>query len=685
MIPRVSSILGFPEEKGTIRVGPELEGELWSPEASGGGGGWKEPSCAIATLAAVPDMDKNASSSRLSQIGGEKRRGSELSRGWRCDGMRHGGRPTRFKTRPVEEVDRGEPSELQYWTSFAVSLTVSVGIPVNNGSRPRQTRPRPLPTSPHNFYQSPPLPDTAATNRCYDSTTNTPPSSSPRRCSPTPHVRPRPTQDRVSAWMETLARAPSPPHRTHLFHQISVLLLTFSAYAAFHASRKPPSIVKSVLGPEVSFPDAPNATASAGWPPFDGPRGPHRLGELDLAFLSSYSAGMYFAGHAGDRVDLRRFLALGMLGSGVTTIAFGLGYWWDVHRLAFFLAVQIASGLFQSIGWPCVVAVLGNWFGKSKRGLIMGIWTSNTSVGNILGSVVASAVLEYGWGWSFVLPGVLIMVVGFVVLAFLVVSPKDLGFEPAASEIEMNENGEGNASVGNLEGGQGEDTTLLASEAPDLDPESAIGFLEAWRLPGVAPYACCLFFSKLVAYTFLYWLPFYIRHTAVAGKHLSNKTAGILSTIFDVGGVFGGITAGYISDKMGARAVTSLFFLFLSIPTLILYRVYGSISNTSNTVLMFLSGFFVNGPYSLITTAVAADLGTQDMIKGNSRALATVTAIIDGTGSVGAALGPLLTGYISTRGWNSVFVMLILATSLAGTFVIHIAKAEVASKIGERK
>ncbi|MQL91629.1 hypothetical protein Taro_024243 [Colocasia esculenta] len=64
------------------------------------------------------------------------------------------------------------------------------------------------------------------------------------------------------------------------------------------------------------------------------------------------------------------------------------------------------------------------------------------------------------------------------------------------------------------------------------------------------------------------------------------------------------------------------------------------------------------------------------MIKGNLRALAAVTAIIDGTGSVGAALGPLLTGYISTRGWNSVFVMLILATSLAGTFVIHIAKAE---------
>jgi hypothetical protein len=43
--------------------------------------------------------------------------------------------------------------------------------------------------------------------------------------------------------------------------------------------------------------------------------------------------------------------------------------------------------------------------------------------------------------------------------------------------------------------------------------DPAIGFLEAWQIPGVATYALCLFFSKLVAYTFLYWLPFYISQT----------------------------------------------------------------------------------------------------------------------------------------------------------------------------
>ncbi|KAF6147642.1 hypothetical protein GIB67_031633 [Kingdonia uniflora] len=481
----------------------------------------------------------------------------------------------------------------------------------------------------------------------------------------------------------------SPPgfnlsQRTLTFYQTTVFLITFFAYASFHAARKPPSIVKSVLGPEINSIRSNSSKIIAGWAPFDGKRGNHRLGELDLAFLSSYAIGMYFAGHVGDRINIRSFLAFGMIGSGFCSVGFGLGFWLNVHKLGFYLGVMIMSGLFQSIGWPCVIAVVGNWFGKSKRGLIMGVWSSNTSVGNIVGSIVASSVLEFGWGWSFVLPGVFIVFVGVVVFLFLIVSPEDAGFEVLGREIEMNAPGEESVKLETIVEEEEDEVGLLQGEV-NGSTIVVIGFLEAWRLPGVAPYAFCLFFSKLVAYTFLYWLPFYIRHTAVAGVHLSHKAAGVLSTVFDVGGVLGGISSGYISDKIEARAVTSITFFLFSIPALILYRVYGSISMYTNIGLMFLSGFFVNGPYSLITTAIAADLGTQSSAKGNSRALATVTAIIDGTGSVGAALGPLLTGYISTRGWNGVFVMLIGAIFVAGLFLIHIAKAEIASKINERK
>ncbi|KAI3711725.1 hypothetical protein L1987_70268 [Smallanthus sonchifolius] len=478
----------------------------------------------------------------------------------------------------------------------------------------------------------------------------------------------------------------NPPQNTVTFHQISTLIITFLAYAAFHASRKPPSIVKSVLGPDPN--PNPNTTSpEPGWPPFNSAGGTQRLGELDLAFLSAYAIGMYFSGHVGDRIDVRVFLTVGMIGSGVFTVLFGLGFWFNVHLLGYFVAVQICCGVFQSIGWPCVVAVMGNWFGKSKRGLIMGVWNSHTSVGNIIGSIVASSVLGFGWGWAFLLPGVIIVIMACIVFMFLVVNPETIGLELPGEEEEE----EGSVMGMDTEGTALVDLQKVGSEEDDdsgrvsQSSVTAIGFLEAWKLPGVAPFAFCLFFSKLVAYTFLYWLPFYIRHTAVAGVQLSHKTAGILSTIFDIGGVVGGILAGYISDLIDARAVTSIVFLTLSIPVLVLYRLYGTISMFSNISLMFLSGLLVNGPYALITTAVAADLGTQSSIKGNSRALATVSAIIDGTGSVGAALGPLLAGFISTRGWNSVFFMLILSLSVAGLLLVRVVRREIKGKVNEGK
>jgi OPA family glycerol-3-phosphate transporter-like MFS transporter 1/2 len=72
----------------------------------------------------------------------------------------------------------------------------------------------------------------------------------------------------------------------------------------------------------------------------------------------------------------------------------------------------------------------------------------------------------------------------------------------------------------------------------------------------------------------------------------------------------------------------SLFQMFI-------YEDYGADGFATNVVLLIVVGFLVNGPYALITTAVSADLGTHHSLEGNAKALATVSAIIDGTGSVG--------------------------------------------------
>lgn len=85
------------------------------------------------------------------------------------------------------------------------------------------------------------------------------------------------------------------------------------------------------------------------------------------------------------------------------------------------------AGFLQATGWPSVVAVMGNWYGKGKRGAVMGVWNAHTSVGNILGSVVAAACLSWGWGWAFLMPGAALIAMGLIIWLFLVVEPEEAG------------------------------------------------------------------------------------------------------------------------------------------------------------------------------------------------------------------------------------------------------------------
>lgn len=135
--------------------------------------------------------------------------------------------------------------------------------------------------------------------------------------------------------------------------------------------------------------------------------------------------------------------------------------------------------------------------------------------------------------------------------------------------------------------------------------------------------------------------------------------------------------AGHLSDKSGASAVVAVSFTMMCVPCLYMYRNFGHFSFSINIALMMLSGFFVNGPYALITTAVSADLGTHESLAGNAKALATVSAIIDGMGSIGAAIGPLMTGHISEYGgFDLVFLMLYCSAISAGLLIFKLALRE---------
>ncbi|KAI2548117.1 solute carrier family 37 member 3 [Homo sapiens] len=80
-----------------------------------------------------------------------------------------------------------------------------------------------------------------------------------------------------------------------------------------------------------------------------------------------------------------------------------------------------------------------------------------------------------------------------------------------------------------------------------------------------------------------------------------------------------------------------------------------------NALLMTVTGFFIGGPSNMISSAISADLGRQELIQRSSEALATVTGIVDGSGSIGAAVGQYLVSLIRDKlGWMWVFYFFIL-------------------------
>jgi len=140
----------------------------------------------------------------------------------------------------------------------------------------------------------------------------------------------------------------------------------------------------------------------------------------------------------------------------------------------------------------------------------------------------------------------------------------------------------------------------------------------------------------------------------------------------------GGVVCGWVSDIYGGRrACVIATFMCILIPLLWIFAIYMDVLPIGWLLgLLCLMGCLVGGPNNIITSAVAADLADDPSIGGNSRALGTVTGIINGSGSVTAAIGqlaiPVLLAMGQTNGveYRYVWYFLIFCTA-TGTALMY--------------
>lgn len=402
------------------------------------------------------------------------------------------------------------------------------------------------------------------------------------------------------------------------------------------------------------------------------------MGVLDASFMFAYAVGLYLSGFIADRHDLRLVLGSGMCLTAVTVFVFGpLFEWTHFYSKPAYLIVWILNGLLQSTGWPSVVAVMGNWFGKGSRGFILGLWSACASVGNILGALMVSAVLDYGYEYAFLLTSGLLLAMGLIIFVGLVPSPRDVG-------LPMPDGDESGESIQRKDVDSLKKPLLCASENDDDETVTkepviydiqdtkpkAIGFFRAFLLPGVIPYSLSYACLKLVNYCFFFWLPFYLSNA----YNLKEIVADELSIWYDIGGIIGGTIAGFISDRFQKRAIVVIPMLVLAMPVLFIYGLT-TLAGTiiKNAVILFWLGSMIGGVANLISAAISADLGRQKALQRNREALSTVTGIVDGTGSLGAALGQVALPYLEVAySWHTVFYLFMVMTFLTAVCIAPI-------------
>ncbi|MET0385946.1 MAG: MFS transporter, partial [Polyangiales bacterium] len=186
------------------------------------------------------------------------------------------------------------------------------------------------------------------------------------------------------------------------------------------------------------------------------------------------------------------------------------------------------------------------------------------------------------------------------------------------------------------------------------------------RLPALYSYGACYFCIKLIRYSLLFWLPYYL-HTS---GQFDEVSSGYLSTGFEVGGVVGSIVIGYRSDRTGrSRASIAAWSLLGLAVALFVYARTPLSSALWHFGALAAIGALLFGPDSLISGAAAQDLGGR-------RGAATAVGIVNGVGSVGAFLqGALTVGAQHAWGWNGLLLAFVGLSLLSALCLVPALRA----------
>lgn len=352
------------------------------------------------------------------------------------------------------------------------------------------------------------------------------------------------------------------------------------------------------------------------------------LGILGSVLYISYGLSKFASGVISDQSNPRYFMAFGLIITGITNILFGLS-----SSLLLFALFWGLNGWFQGWGWPPCARLLTHWYSKSERGTWWSVWSTSHNVGGFLIPILAGACAEYfGWRYAMFVPGVICVVMGFFLINRLRDTPQSLGLPP----IEKFRN----------------DYAVSQKEAVKAEKElttKEILFDYVLTNKWVWMLAIASFFVYVVRMAINDWSALYLIET----KNYSMIKANACVSLFEIGGLFGMLIAGWLSDKLhsGRRGPMNVLFSLGMVASVVLLWRFPEFGAWMDSVALFSIGFFLFGPQMLIGLA-AAELS-------HKKAAGTASGFAGWFAYFGAAAAGYPLGKIAQdHGWQGYFVIL---------------------------
>lgn len=326
------------------------------------------------------------------------------------------------------------------------------------------------------------------------------------------------------------------------------------------------------------------------------------LGLVGSALFFTYAIGKLVNGFLGDRVNITRFMAFGLIVSSLINITLGFS-----HSFWVFVILWGINGWVQSMGAPSSVVGLSRWYTDKERGSYYGFWSASHNIGEAITFIATAAVVSVsGWRWGFGAAGIAGLIGALIILLFMKDSPTSQG---------------------------------LNSVMPLKDRAKSAGMAQKEAL--MNPYIWILALSSACMYVSRYainsWGIFFLENQ----KAYSSVEASSIVAVNSVCGIIGTVLSGYLSDKLfkGNRVTPAVLFGILNTIAIALFVLIPKGYYYIDILSMILFGLSIGVLICFLGGLMATDIAPK-------RASGAALGIVGIASYIGAGVQDILSGQL---------------------------------------